>query len=208
MKRLIVTAFLAAGWLAASAVDPYAGYIYPSGIRAGTTNRFIIGGQALWGVRDVHFGNPGLHVLKVEKVPGFAPPTGPQRKHLKKWLDGIAEGKLEEPPLPADPHLDEWRSNSWWRALNTLDAGKIAIVEHDLYTPRNSLQDTPSLRQKILVTVAADKDAAIGQCPFYVYAGNGISAPRPFEVTCRRTEHSQGRDLWTCAAAAWCSTAR
>jgi hypothetical protein len=189
MKRLIATALLAAGCLAAYAVDPYAGYIYPSGIKAGTTNRFIIGGQALWGVRSVHFGNPGLHVLKIEKVPGFAQPTGQQRKHLKKWLDGIAEGNREEPPLPADPHLDEWRSNSWWRALNTLDAGQIAIVEYDLYTPRNSLQDTPSLRQKILVTVAADKDAALGQCPFYVYAWNGIAAPRPFEVT--RLPHAE-----------------
>ena len=189
MKRIIATALLAALCFAATAADPYAGYIYPAGIKAGTTNRFVIGGQALWGVKDVYFGNPGLHVLKIEKVPGFAPPTGQQRKHLKRWLDGIAEGNREEPPLPEDPHLDEWRSNSWWRALNTLDAGQIAIVEHDLYTPRNALQDTPSLRMKMLVTVAADKDAEIGRCPFYVSAWNGISAPRPFEVT--RLPHAE-----------------
>ena len=182
MKLRIAHTLLLAGF-AAFAEDPYAGYIYPAGIEAGTTNRFVIGGQALWSVREVLFSNPGLHVLKTEKVPSFAPPTGLQRKHLKKWLDGIAEGNREEPPLPDDPHLDEWRSNSWWRALNTLDAGQLAIVEHYLYTPRNALQDTPSLRMKVLVTVAADANAKPGWCSYHVCGWNGISAPRPFEVT-------------------------
>ena len=182
MKRLIVASLLASG-LAAFAVDPYAGYIYPSGIQAGTTNRFIIGGQALWNVKQVHFSGTGLHVLKIEKVPGFSPPTGLQRKHLKNWLDGIAAGKPEEPPKPDDPNINEWRSNSWWQALNTLDPGKLAIVEQDLFTQRNALQDTPSLRMKTLVTVAADANAECGWRSYSVVGGNGLSAPRPFEVS-------------------------
>ena len=184
MKRLLaVTALLAAGF-AAIAADPYAGYIYPAGIQAGTTNRFVIGGQNMWSLQGVHFGNPGLRVLKVEKVPGFPmPATGPQRTHLKNWLDGIAAGRPEEPPKPADPHMDEWRSNIWWRALNTLDAGQLAIVERDLFTPRNSLQDNPSLRQMVLVTVAAETNAEPGWCSFSIWGRNGISAPRPFEVS-------------------------
>ena len=183
MKRILpfALALFAAGLLRAA--DPYAGYIYPAGIQAGTTNRFIIGGQNMWNIQGVHFGHPGLHVLKIEKVPGFSPPTGLQRKHLKNWLDGIAAGHPEEPPKPDDPHLDEWRSNVWWRALNTLDAGQLAIVEHDLFTPRNALQDTPSLRQMTLVTVAADAMAEPGWCSFSLWAWNGISAPRPFEIS-------------------------
>ena len=167
------------------AADPYAGYIYPAGIQAGTTNRFIIGGQNLWNVKDIAFSNPGLHVLNIESVPRFSPPTGLQRKHLKNWLDGIAEGRKDEPPKPDDPHLDEWRSNSWWRALGTLDAGQLAIVERDLYTPRNALQETPSLRQMILVTVAADANAVSGWGTFSVMNWNGMSAPRPFAVSKR-----------------------
>lgn len=182
MKRLITISLLSSA-LASSAADPYAGYIYPSGIQTGTTNRFVIGGQAIWNAKDVHFSGSGLHVLKIERVPGFSPPTGLQRRHLKNWLDGIAAGRLEEPPKPDDPHINEWRSNSWWRALNTLDAGKLAIVEHYLYTPQNALQATPSLRMKLLVTVAADADAATGWRSYSIVAGNGLSAPRPFEVS-------------------------
>ena len=183
MKHPLITAILLAAVSIAFAADPYAGYIYPAGIQIGTTNRFIIGGQNMWNIQDVHFDNPGLHVLKIEKVPGFSPPIGQQRKHLKNWLDGIASGRMEEPPKPDDPHLDEWRSNVWWRALNTLDAGKLAIVEHDIYTPRNALQSTPSLRQMMLVTVAADANAEAGLCSFSLCGGNGISAPRPFEIS-------------------------
>ena len=165
------------------AADPYVGYIYPSGIQAGTTNRFVIGGQNLRDVKEIAFSNPDLHLLNIEVVPGFQHPTGMQRKHLKNWLDCIADGRKDEPPKPNDPHLDEWRSNKWWRALNALDAGQLAIVERDLYTARNALQDTPSLRQMILVTVAADADARPGWGTFSALSWNGISAPRPFSVS-------------------------
>ena len=178
---LAVSASLATAAL--QAADPYVGYIYPAGIQAGTTNRLVIGGQNLNRISDARFSHAGLHVLKIENVPGFSPPTGPQRKHLVKWLDGIAAGHPEEPPLPDDPHLEEWRSNSWWSALGTLDAGKIAIVERALHAPKNALQATPSLRQKILVTVAADDDAEPGRGELCLYGPSGISAPRPFEVS-------------------------
>ena len=184
MKRR--TLFFALSALAASALfaaDPYIGYIYPCGIQAGTTNRLVIGGQNLYRIRGMHFSREGLHVLNIENVPGFSPPTGRQRKHLVKWLDGIAAGNREEPPLPDDPHIDEWRSNSWWRALGTLDAGKLAIVESALFTPRNPLQATPSIRQKLLVTVAADASAELGLGELCLYGPAGISAPRPFEIT-------------------------
>ncbi len=187
MKRMPLLALASALALAASGADPYAGYIYPAGIQAGTTNRFIIGGQGLGGLKSVHFDNPGLKVLEVEVVPNFPnPANGLQRRHLVKWLDGIAAGNMEEPPLPDDPHINEWRSNVWWRALGTLDKGKLAIVERDLFTPKNALQATPSLRQMRLVTVAADKDAKPGWCSFMVVSPGGISAPRPFEVTAAR----------------------
>ena len=184
MKRIIATITLcaaASGLFAAN--DPYVGYIYPAGMQRGTTNRLVIGGQMLWGEKTAHFSNPGIHVLNIERVPNFSPPTGMQRKHLKRWLDGIAAGQTEEPPKPDDPHLNEWRTNIWWSALNTLDIGQLAIVEHDLYTPRNSLQSTPSLRQMLLVTVTVDANAKPGWGTLSISGQNGISAPRPFIVT-------------------------
>ena len=181
--RLVLFAISATVLSASAASDPYVGYVYPSGIQAGATNRLVIGGQNLNRVRGVRFSRKGLRVVKIENVPGFQPPSGPQRKHLMKWLDGIAAGKSDEPPLPEDPHLDEWRSNSWWSALGTLDAGKIAIVERDLYVPKNALQSTPSLRQKLLVTVAADTSAELGRGELCLYGPGGMSAPRPFFVS-------------------------
>ena len=132
MKRSLYGFFLLAGAPLVCSADPYVGYIYPSSIQAGTTNRLIIGGQALNGAQKYHFTKSGIKVLKVEHVPGFPPPVWQQRRHLVKWLDGIAAGKREEPPLPNDPHLDEWRTNPWWSALDTLDVGQLALVEHDL----------------------------------------------------------------------------
>ncbi len=179
--RLALPAILAAA-LAAHA-DPYVGYIYPAGIQAGTTNCFVVGGQNLMPVQGFHFAKGGLKVLKIERVPLSPPPPWMQRKHLVNWLDGIAAGNREEPPLPNDPHINEWRSNSWWRALGSLDAQQISIVEYDLFVPKNPLQMSPSLRQMLLVTVAADADATPGWRSFVGWAWNGLSAPRQFEVT-------------------------
>ena len=113
MKRTLCGLVLLAGASLVCSADPYVGYIYPAGIQAGTTNRLIIGGQALGGAQKYHFTKSGLHVLKIDIVPNFPPPTWQQDRHLKKWLNGIAEGNREEPQLPNDPHLDEWRINDW-----------------------------------------------------------------------------------------------
>ena len=165
------------------AADPYVGYIYPAGVQAGSTCRLIVGGQALQGVGAVWVSGEGVHVRNVEVVPNFPNPDGRQRQHLKRWLDGIARGDRTEPPLPNNPNLDEWRSNRWWTALGTLDGQKLAIVERDLFTPRNALQASPSLRQMMLVTVSVDANAKPGTRQLVAMSGQGMSAPRPLHVT-------------------------
>ena len=114
MKRVVLIFLLLLAGMTVAAADPYAGYIYPAGIQVGTTNRFIVGGQNMWRLRGMHFSRNGLRVLDIKHVPGFTPPTGMQRRHLKNWLDGIAKGVKDEPPKPDDPHISEWRSNSWY----------------------------------------------------------------------------------------------
>jgi hypothetical protein len=180
-----VMAACACAVFAACAASPHIGYIYPSGIQAGATNRVIVGGQFMWGVREaVLSGAGGVRVTEVEAVPGFPNPTGSQRRYLYKWLAQIAEGNREQPPLPVDSeHFNEWRSNRWWSVLGTLDAQKIAIVEDDLFTPRNSLQMSPSIRQKMLVTIVADRDAKPGVREFRLMGPGGASEPKPFVVS-------------------------
>lgn len=181
-RTLLLFAGLAS--LVATAADPYVGYIYPAGIRVGATNRVIVGGQFLMGARNAFVSGPGVRVVSVEAVPNFPPPTGgTQRQYLQNWLKAIGKGRREKPPYPENARLDEWRSNVWWNVLGELDDQKLAIVARDLYTKRNALQMSPSLRQRLLVTVVADADATPGVREFRVSAPNGISAPRPFEVT-------------------------
>ena len=103
-------------------------------------------------------------MLDVEFVPNFPPPVGEQRRWMVKWLDQIAlKGDFTQPRLPVESeHFSDWRSNRWYFVLGDLDLGKRTLVEHFLYTPRNALQMSPALSQKLLVTVAADADAKPG----------------------------------------------
>ena len=184
MKKAIVILLLAtAAW--ARGADPYVGYIYPCGIQAGATNRLIVGGQGLGGVKDAVVSGEGVEVLSIEMVPRFPPAPGPQFRYLAKWLDGIARGDRAAPPLPTNPkaHVDEWRSNKWWRVLGELDEQKLSIVERALYIRPNRLQSSPSLSQSMLVTVAVAPDAKPGAREFRALGPNGMSAPRPFIVS-------------------------
>ena len=181
MKKALVLAALLAG--TAWAADPYVGYIYPAGVQAGTTNRLVVGGQFLRNLTGVEAG-PGVRVLGFELVPNFPPPVGGQRRYLVKWLDRIAQGDRAQPRLPVeDEFYTDWRSNRWYSTLGDLDAGQLALVEHFLYTPRNALQMSPALNQKLHVTVAVDRDAAPGVRAFRVYGPHGFSPPRPFLVS-------------------------
>ncbi len=182
MRKFIFALALVATWSALGA-DPYVGYIYPAGIQTGTTNRLIVGGQFFWRMQGALAG-AGIRVLDIEQVPGFSPPTGHQRKYLVKWLDLVAKGDFNQPPLPVDDvEYSDWRSNKWYQTIGDLDLGKRTILEHWLYTPRNALQMSPALSQKLLVTVAADADAEPGVREFRVYNPAGVSPPRPFIVS-------------------------
>jgi hypothetical protein len=183
MSRFCAALFFVSFAAIVCAADPFAGYFYPPGIQAGTTNRIIVGGQAIRRLGGIHFDAKGLRVLGIETVPAFSPPAGMQRKHLVKWLDGIAAGDRNEPPRPDDPHLSEWRSNSWWRILGELDSLKLSIVERNLFVPRNIHQCFPALSQMAIVTVVAAPDAKPGVCSAWLWDNNGISAPHPFLVS-------------------------
>lgn len=183
MKRFLGIVVLAVT-LAGMGADPYVGYVYPAGIQAGTTNRLIVGGQFFGNIKGALAGE-GVRVLDVELVPNFPPPVGEQRRWMVKWLDQIAlKGDFTQPRLPVESeHFSDWRSNRWYFVLGDLDLGKRTLVEHFLYTPRNALQMSPALSQKLLVTVAADADAKPGAREFRVFSPQGFSPPRPFVVT-------------------------
>ena len=183
--KKVILILLAVGTAWVQGADPYVGYLYPCGIQVGATNRLVVGGQGLGAVRDAVVSGDGVEVLSIEMVPRFPPAPGPQFRYLAKWLDGIARGDRTAPPLPTSPkaHVDEWRSNKWWRVLGELDEQKLSIVERALYIRPNRLQTSPSLNQSMLVTVAVAPDAKPGVREFRALGPNGMSAPRPFIVS-------------------------
>jgi len=177
---LAVLAFLAFP----ARADPYVGYVYPAGVQAGTTNVLLVGGQALWGNEmGAVVSGEGVRVLEVKQVPNFPQPIGTQRQYLNKWIDSIAAGVTNAPPLTNDLYLTEWHSNKWYQALNTLTRQEISLVERFLNVRRNPLQMSPSLREMRLVKIVVDADAGEGTRDFSLWSESGMSAPHPFLVT-------------------------
>ena len=177
----LVALGLSAGTLRAA--DPYVGYLSPASIRVGTTNRIVVGGQYLHQANLGVVSGAGVRVLAIEKVPQTAPPDAEQRKYLTAWLKRIARGDRTPPPIPEDARTNEWRKCTWWDRLGELDPLELTLVEQDLFTKRNALQMSPSLRQKLIVTVVATADAAPGVREFRIRGANGFSPPRPLLVT-------------------------
>ena len=99
-KVILILLAVAAAW--AYGDDPYVGYIYPCGIQAGMTNRLVVGGQGLGGVRDVVVSGEGVTVLSIEAVPNFPPAPGSQFRYLAKWLDAFARPARMR-PFPERP---------------------------------------------------------------------------------------------------------
>ena len=172
--------------MTAAAANPYVGYIYPSGIQVGTTNRLVVGGQGFWGQLGAGVTGEGVKVVGVDRMALSAPPTSSQHAWLKKWLDGlIVRNDPTRPALPtnAAARVGEWTVNAWWSTLDQLDRRELEAVERDIYIRKNSLQMSPSLRQILFVDVVVDADAAPGTREFCVWTQSGISPPRPLAIT-------------------------
>jgi len=167
--------------LAGSAVGaPYAGYLYPAGMRAGTRVRVLVGGQQLYGVVGAVVSGRGVRVVKAINVPGFPFPDGRQRKWLQDWLKNLEAGKNERPPLP--DNAEEWRKCVWWDKLDQLDPLERMLVTYNLYVRQNALQQTPSLRQMAILDIVADADAPPGEREIRVVCRSGVSAPKLFYI--------------------------
>ena len=165
--------------------DPYAGYCYPAGLRAGTTNRFVIGGQRLGNMRGGWVSGDGVHVLNVVRVPHFPVANGlNQQKWLNGWMKAIMSGKRARPPFGvADRDLAGWVRHPWWETLDTLPPLEFSMVAHNLLTPRNALQMSPALAERLIVTIAAEPTAKPGVRDLVLFDGSGTTAPRPFFIS-------------------------
>ena len=78
MNRMAFLFIAALATVMAHAAGPYVGYIYPSSVQAGTTNRLVIGGQGFWGQLDAGVTGEGVKVVAVDRMalsaPGYVKP--------------------------------------------------------------------------------------------------------------------------------------
>ena len=185
MRSVALAVFVAVVAFGGLRADPYVGYCYPAGLQAGTTNRFVVGGQRMWSVTNGWISGEGVKIIGLERVPNFPVPNGKgQKAWLEKWIRSIQAGHTERPPLPLDDaDLVGWTRCSWWERLNELDALKFSIVAQNFFTPRNALQMSPSLSERVIVTIAARADAKPGVCRMFLHDWRGASSPHPLLVT-------------------------
>ena len=177
--KLFCTVFLLAAAVRAFA-EPFAGYLYPAGIQAGTTVRVLVGGQQLNGILGATVSGQGVRVVKAVPVPGFPHPDGKQQKWLLDWIGNLEKGESAPPPLPED--TAGWRKCTWWEHLDQLDLLERAIVTRNLCVRPNALQQTPALRQMAILDITADADAQPGERELRIVCRSGVSAPKLFYV--------------------------
>ena len=181
MKRACI--LLALSVPAAVRADPYAGFYYPAGIEAGMTNRIVVGGQRFGGIKGGWVSGEGVKVVSVEKVKGFPVVNGKgQAQWLDKWTYAILKGQTERPPFDMKDERDllSWTRHPWWEHMNELPPLEFSMVARYLNTPRNPLQMSPSLSERLIITVAAAADAVPGVRDIVLYDDRGSTAPHPF----------------------------
>ena len=181
MKKFLLTLFAAFSAASVFAI-PYAGYLYPAGVKAGSTVRVLIGGQNLSGVLGGVVSGKGVRIKRVVSVPNFPLPDGSQRAWLYNWIAKIEKGETEKPPFPDMEKMEGWRKCSWWDKLDLLEPMELNIVIRNLHVRRNPLQQTPSLRSLLIIDVEADADAAPGVRELRIFGRRGVSAPKLFFV--------------------------
>ena len=162
----------------------YIGYLYPAGGRAGEEVEILIGGQGLGSVRNVILTGGGISGIVCQNVPGLPVPSGSQRRHLYKWVRQIERGDRSFLPLPTGENaMIDWRHSPWFSRLNELTPLQYEITTRFLYVPRNSLQMSPSIAQRVIVRFKIDRNAPPGRRELRLAGYNWVSNPMPFYIS-------------------------
>ena len=154
------------------------GFCYPAGAQQGTTVDIIIGGQGIGGKRKIIAG-PGVTLKKITYVPGFPVPAGDQRRYIDQWIEAIEENK-PRPVLPENTQF--WRVTPWYDNLDKLNKLETAILQRGFYTPRNSLQMSPSINQRVILQLEIDKTAPLGKRELRIASGSDVTNSVPFFI--------------------------
>ena len=154
------------------------GFCYPAGAQQGTTVDITIGGQGIGGKRMIEAG-PGITLEKITYVPGFSVPSGDQRRYMSQWIEAMEKNK----PRPVMPENTQfWRVTPWYDNLDKLNKLETAIFQRWFYTPRNPLQMSPSINQRVILKLKIDKTAPVGKRELRICSASDATNPVPFFV--------------------------
>lgn len=178
MKKLFITAafaLTAANVFAAGHI----GFCYPAGAQRGQTVDIVLGGQGIGGKRQIDAG-PGIEIEKITYVPGFPVPVGDQRRYMQRWIEALEHNK----PRPVMPENTQfWRVTPWYDNLDKLNELETAIFQRWFFTPRNPLQMSPSINQRVILKLKIDKNAPTGKRELRLKSYSDVTNPVPFFVS-------------------------
>jgi hypothetical protein len=146
--------------------EPYAGYVYPSGCRQGTTVHVTVGGQNLRGARALSFTGTGLTVKIIEHV---RPLSNKERSTIAQYIRLYASQRMAEalgraPKMPAQggqqKELDPLPDHPWTRGMDKMTLRQLDELRQKLFDPKR--QPNAQLGEWVLMDVTAAANAAPG----------------------------------------------
>ena len=156
------------------------GFLHPSGGERGTTVDVIVGGRGLHTIKSGVISGEGVKIKNITIVPNVPNVSGKQLIYLKKYLRAILENK-ERPQKPED--TSDWRKCSYFDKMDELTPLQRAILTEEIFKKRNSLQMSPALRQRAIITLEIAPDAPSGKRELRLNNNwTGLSNPVPFFV--------------------------
>ena len=139
------------------------GYIYPAGARAGSTVQVIVGGQGLWAVKDLLADLPGIKLVRIQSAPGvFYAGCGEQQRWAREYLRRVFAGEHLQPLRKNPKNFGVWRYNHFMEQLDQLDPLMLSLACKGLFKRPNSLQASPAIAQKLVLTLQIDNKAVPG----------------------------------------------
>lgn len=162
--------------------EPYLGYIYPASLKAGSRDRYIIGGQKL-ATKELVFDTDKIKIISIERVPNFPRPTREQGIYVKDYIKSLHLKRDKFPELPSEEVRADWKKNLWWEKLDQLNEFALELATEGVYERVNPLQAAPSIADKLIVELEVAEDCPVGEHFVRLNSGQGVSNPQLFLVT-------------------------
>ncbi|MBO5668555.1 MAG: hypothetical protein J6S43_05455 [Lentisphaeria bacterium] len=182
MKKYVFITAVSFFFMTLSAGPAFLGYLYPSGGQRGTTVRVVAGGQGFGGNVTLLSDNPGVKLKSVARVPNMGYFHPPQRKFLHQFIKNVYAGKMEKPPMPEDTGDYVWRKHQWLDELDKLPMLERSMVAQALLVRASSLQEAPSISQRVIMDIEIAPDAPAGACRLRIVSGRNISNEKLFFI--------------------------